>query len=240
MTDTDVLHIRYAPAPRLHQRRWVRRVAVLLSLSPLCLLAGVQWAPRAWDHARLLARYRQSLNYLAPQAQVVYDDDRTAASALVAGSTPYELVSATGRLAAVRNDDPWEQFYQLYSPPGRQLGPVLFLHQRQNSRGERRLVVVEGWLMRGVSPFALRASVLRQTSPFATPRIVGSPQLVMLPALLELESKHLRWHAGQIDSADAAHFTIGYEINGKPCIVDGWLRDDDTVTFAPREVSPDK
>ena len=91
--------------------------------------------------------------------------------------------------------------------------------------------------MPGGSPFALRASVLEQTSPLATPRLVSSPQLVMLPALLELENKHLLWHAGQPDPADASHFTIGYEINRKPYLVDGWLRDDDTIVLTERRLS---
>lgn len=38
--------------------------------------------------------------------------------------------------------------------------------------------------------------------------------------------------AGQTDTADASHFTIPYMIDGKPGMIDGWLRDDGLVLKA--------
>jgi hypothetical protein len=41
-------------------------------------------------------------------------------------------------------------------------------------------------------------------------------------------------HAGQADPADATHFTIPVRMNGKQSVLDGWLRDDNTVRLKPR------
>jgi hypothetical protein len=39
----------------------------------------------------------------------------------------------------------------------------------------------------------------------------------------------LRLVAGQPDPADAAHFTIPYQLDGKDGVIDGWLRDEGVV-----------
>ena len=44
----------------------------------------------------------------------------------------------------------------------------------------------------------------------------------------------LRVYAGQPDAADASHFTIAYEIDGRPGVIDGWLRDQG-LELRPRE-----
>lgn len=45
----------------------------------------------------------------------------------------------------------------------------------------------------------------------------------------------LRIFAGQADPADAAHFTIGYELDGKAGVIDGWLKANGSVALEPRE-----
>ena len=46
----------------------------------------------------------------------------------------------------------------------------------------------------------------------------------------------VRFFAGQVDPADASHFTIPYEVDGRVGVIDGWLRDDG-VKLRPREGS---
>jgi len=41
--------------------------------------------------------------------------------------------------------------------------------------------------------------------------------------------------AGQADPKDASHFTIGYELDDQPGIIDGWLLNDETVAIEPRQ-----
>ena len=49
------------------------------------------------------------------------------------------------------------------------------------------------------------------------------------------EFDKLRLFAGQPDPADGSHFTIAYELGGRPGTIDGFLRDDDTIHLVPRE-----
>jgi hypothetical protein len=43
-----------------------------------------------------------------------------------------------------------------------------------------------------------------------------------------------RIYAGRADPADKSHFTIDYELDGKPGTIDGWLREDDRIEMLPR------
>jgi hypothetical protein len=45
----------------------------------------------------------------------------------------------------------------------------------------------------------------------------------------------MRFFAGQPDPIDQSHFTIAYELNGRRDVLDGYLKDDDTVTLEPRQ-----
>ena len=46
--------------------------------------------------------------------------------------------------------------------------------------------------------------------------------------------KTLRIYAGQPDATDASHFTIAYQAGEKKGIIDGWLKEDDTVELKLR------
>ena len=50
-----------------------------------------------------------------------------------------------------------------------------------------------------------------------------------------LHRSHLRVLAGQPDPADASHFTIPYVLNGKPGVIDGYLRANGRVMLEPRD-----
>lgn len=43
-----------------------------------------------------------------------------------------------------------------------------------------------------------------------------------------------RFYAARLDSNDASHFIIDYALDGQRNSIDGYLKDDDTVTFVPR------
>jgi hypothetical protein len=54
------------------------------------------------------------------------------------------------------------------------------------------------------------------------------------PARIELGPwPKLRLFGGQPDPADPSRFTIPYEVGGKPGIIHGRLKDDDTVELRP-------
>jgi len=43
----------------------------------------------------------------------------------------------------------------------------------------------------------------------------------------------LRVYAAQPDPADASHFTMAYDLDGKPGVIDGWLKPDGSVVLKP-------
>lgn len=48
-------------------------------------------------------------------------------------------------------------------------------------------------------------------------------------------SNVFRLFAGQPDTKDSSHFTIAYELDDQPGIIDGWLLNDETVALEPRQ-----
>jgi hypothetical protein len=54
------------------------------------------------------------------------------------------------------------------------------------------------------------------------------------PGLIRIEGPGLfRFYAGQADPADAAHFTIGYDLDGRHGTIHGRLKDNGSVEFKP-------
>jgi len=78
------------------------------------------------------------------------------------------------------------------------------------------------------------ATVVRPASLNSSPAGMG-PLIINLDAGSYRETDRLEWFAGQPDPTDDSHFTIRFELNGKPGIVDGWLKDDDTVAIETRK-----
>jgi hypothetical protein len=55
------------------------------------------------------------------------------------------------------------------------------------------------------------------------------------PGTLRVDYRdQLRVFAGQPDPADPSHFTIAYDLDGRPGIIDGWLKPDGSVQLEPR------
>jgi hypothetical protein len=44
----------------------------------------------------------------------------------------------------------------------------------------------------------------------------------------------MRVYAGQPDPADASHFTIAYDLDGHPGVINGWLKADGSIVLEPR------
>jgi hypothetical protein len=100
--------------------------------------------------------------------------------------------------------------------------PVLFMHERFASPGSERLVVVQLWGS-GLIAQAGKPATLSLGSRMDTDRTSLQP--------LDADT----FFAGQLDPRDASHFTIGYEHDGKPGTIDGWLMNDDTVKLEVRD-----
>lgn len=239
--------IDYASAtPGQKRRRLTRRIEFVLGALVLIGLA-IKLGHAAWHHVQLLYWQNRAMTYAPPADQVVYEDDPAEAP---------KVLRQAGTIAGThdsvfQSNEPWARLYELISPPGARSRPTLFLHERRNSKGERRLVVVqESWIgtssnalfanTNGTSrtadePFAMRATVIAAGSMFRYPTELNddpSAPTFMVPSYLFLQQPtHFRWYAGQFDPKDESHFTIQGRMNDKPITVNGWLRDDDRVEF---------
>ncbi len=130
---------------------------------------------------------------------------------------------------------------------------IVFLHERRTPAGQPVLVVVAydgkmrlpwptpgGWT---VSSIGLSASV-------KSPQAPGSPLMAWHGEARRLDAEpfvamyRLRLLAGQADADDPTHFTIGYELDGRPGIIDGQVLDSANPTTSqparpPADQPPD-
>ena len=120
-------------------------------------------------------------------------------------------------------------------------GPITFLHQRRSRNGAARLVII-GDVLEPL--FVYETCVLIDfVGQLPTPRsemVFPGIRPLLLDAFdtdgdgIADRPYHTRIYAGQPDPADESHFTIAYEIGNKKDIIDCYLQDDGTVTFACR------
>lgn len=219
----------YAPAPpNQKRRRAIRRVAVGLAALLTAILA-IKSAPLAWRHVQILYWQHRAMTYTAPADQVVYDYDPyrydPKGAVKLRGLNPSLAVETNGDLSDFA--EPWDRLYQLMSPPGRKPAATLFLHQRRNSLGQSRLVVLEfrpatGTII-GVVGSQLQQALVRPGT------LIRSPieELTSLPGLpADEERPPIRWYAGQPDPRDESHFTVRGIHRGREVLVDGWLRNE--------------
>lgn len=136
-----------------------------------------------------------------------------------------------------------------------------FLHQMTTQSGSSRLVwiaidihqsvskpdVLAGnetdqiysiWLERTLTAYVFDPEV-------SEPHIVHTSALLRTPPLRKLTVKsetsaqlelrdQWRIFAGQLDPNNPSHLTIAYDIDGKPGVIDGWLKDGDRLMLEPR------
>ena len=219
--------IDYAPAlPSRKRRRMIRRVVMGFGVLLVAALI-VKSAPRAWRHVQILYWQRQAMNYSPPASKIVYDEDPVEAAKLRAAD--HSLI-AGGHGEVFEFAKPWDRLYQLISSPGRRPGATLFLHERTDSRGERRLIVVEfrysrGWI--GQDPLHdLRLIVIKPGGIVNDPTELDFPSHYHEIVSARRRGPQIIWHAGQCDPNDASHFTIQGLLGQASMRIDGWLRDD--------------
>jgi len=209
-THTPPPELCYRPATPWHHRLPARGLVWCAVVVAACL-SGFTWASHAWHKGQLIYWQSRCMSFVSganfpPQAGLF-----TAGS----GAVPVE----------------WGRFHELVrgSQPN-SLGTV-YLHERVAPCGSRRLVVVDVQQLAGcfdMMPVAI-ARVIVPGGPFTRPRerTAGDSMYLLEGAVRVL------W--GTSDPSDASHFTFAYRVEGNAeVVVDGWLRDDDTVKLERR------
>lgn len=176
-----------------------------LALLLLALLTA-RFVPVAIRNIRLFFLQRQCL-------------DHTAATDTVVASTDQAI-------AAVVADDPFRSFYDAYSFPGSLATGTVFMHERKSPAGNRRLVAVEV-IVQG-------QQILLNPRVFTIGTLLRAAEEKPQSAdLRRFDVGSARVFAGQPDPHNPCHFTIRFD-GTKSGVIDGWLKDDDTVLLELR------
>ena len=212
-------------APRSKRRRW-RRMGALALLLVLIAGGGLairHYRPRWQAKTQDMALDRACLDYTAPSDFVVYETDPAEVQKLLARGGGYRP-GPEG--ACFSTPLEWMNY-----PLGKWTPGPAFLHERRSPAGNVRLVAIvldpRGDMR--FFPLVFRPTILqanRQTLPDRRDWVNRFLRVGL--------REPVRMFAGQPDRADPSHFTITLAIGGKAEVIDGWLRDDDTVDLRPR------
>ena len=206
------LQLEYALEPSWRKGKRARR-AIITGILLLGVVASVKWVGPAWTHGRLLYYQHQCLTHSEVPSRIVYDDDERRTLAVVARD--------------------WEQFYSVFSPPGGRFNATVFLGELQRKNGTARLVSIDA---RAIPELDLLVHqfdihVIEPAGLWKPAKLCSNTTWrVPDPAGFSID----RIHAGLRDPSRADHFTITLERSGGELIVDGWLRDDDSVLLEAR------
>jgi hypothetical protein len=201
------------------------------------------------------------MEYRQPADTVVYEEQPSAAAALLAtgvGYTPYLLQrggpgTSSVAITSAASHGPRCLGYFITESVARGTGgvwgeiidgsrpAVAFLHERTSPSGHTRLVFISYYP--GVHTFISKFSAMEDylSEVFTPASLSTSPQCAPQPLNYEDVKKTrpqhpplVRMYAGQPDPADPSHCTIRYQMWGQEDVLDGKLNDDDTVTLIPR------
>jgi hypothetical protein len=220
-------------------RRHIESRAAAARQQARAAMVAAQAAATAQQAAKVRADLDACRAYRAPADRVVCELDPARAKALLGANA--SGASTDGGYAAIYRDmgaeftpTCWKAIgaYAIY-PDGDTAGKwgispagIAFLHERTAPGGAPAIVRVQVGMISTAKP-VLNPLVIRDVHGLGVaPRELG---ILLDPA------DDFRVFAGQPDGADASHFTIGYEINGKRGMIDGWLLPDDQIKLTPRE-----
>ena len=241
----STLQLDYASNPFGRRRKFRRRL--LQILSSLAITGAIWWQGPAAYRRMLRAYWEHRVEeYTAPSDRIIYEEDPAGWPALLSQSD-YKNMSAY-------SSPGWNSFVAYSAQPVKRLADVtglrlgnlaLFAHSRRTPEGRNCLVVVSMAVnamrpnAQGATPdnqvrfFGLCTSVLdgskfheAMPSPWIAPQSVAENRQAPLYA---------RIYAGQIDPNDATHFTIPFEIGDYSDVLDGYLRNDETVILRPHK-----
>jgi hypothetical protein len=232
--------LQYA-APAFRRRHWARRIARFLVVIAM-ISSAWQWGPRAFVQIGYLRAQHRCMTYAPPVSEVVFESDPDAAALLAERCQEYHLASL---YSAFGRGAPFSHWRPPASHRPKALDKLIpkfgfygtaFMHAMRTPAGNERLVIIS---MGYGASVELNGYGLGMGAHVYTPASwrLGSAMLLtseeggLSLRYMPLENR-LRIFAGQIDPSDSSHFTVPYELNGKPGVIEGRLRDDESVTMS--------
>jgi hypothetical protein len=252
----NVFSYRYEPS--LNRKRWARRLVAIVT-GGLLIGVCVRYWHSALQLAVIRYEIWQSSRFEMPAEAIALDTTSAGGDVLIAGSRAYHRVVDPTMprylWPTTYEYAPLVDIAQSMPNPNRLAicaQSVIFLHERTSAAGHRRLVVVSlpsdfdftfqrevlipsvglaGWPKSAVDleHFPDRDGMIWYFNHMS---LVLEPDLAPFQELrTRTPDEEVRIFFGQIDSQDASRFTIKYDIGNQSGIINGQLKDDDTVTL---------
>jgi hypothetical protein len=224
----------YAPSgPRKLPLRRLSLTALALAILS-CLLYF--WKPIS-ARVALLTWQRECLRYLPAPDEIAYTNYPDGQEFLKIDKT-FRRYNRTDP-DVYRSCPAWAKFGECLAGPKRldsagyfYRPDIIFLHRRQSPSGEPRLTVVYAPIGASIGYDVLKIGSL--TSP--PQRLKRSRGVTTGYTILNRRGEDpLRVYMGEPDPSEASHFTIRYETDSGNGVIDGWLRDDDSVALRVRD-----
>jgi len=202
----------------------------LYAIVLVILLVGARKVPPMWRHGRMLYFQWRCMRYVAPPDQAICDEPLPYAGTrppfTSSAPDPPELAGA-GFRAMVST-----------TAAGPTSGPVLFMHERTTSSGQRRLLILQrvppGERVSWDIPIAFVAQIIEPATILHDASSSTMHYYEVIPMkFLNGPSRSgvggsfasLQLFAGQPDPTDASHFTIAFDSADDMGTIDGWLVD---------------
>jgi hypothetical protein len=119
-------------------------------------------------------------------------------------------------------------------------GAIIFMHEMVAPNGNHRLVVVDYYSETDsftgsfIGGFNYIPSVIIRGTWSAGPRQIGRGWDIDVDSSWPRTPPLVQIYAGQLDPADASHFTAKYQMWGQEDVLDGRLGNNDDVTLTQR------
>lgn len=208
-----------------HRRRRRRTYLIgALAAVPLLLLARYRsYLPFVVHNFRIRQVERRWSSVRPPEMEVVYDEDASRARDLRSRGSQYvDLSPTSGQPAVARSTDWFDTYWRLQGVPMHRKQAPLFAGSLTASSGAERIVFVGyGWSEFGPMRYECIAKRTKFCSPDADFTSSGSSGAYEFDVA---RPRNLRFFAGRRDPFDSSHFSIRFECDGAPGIIDGWLQ----------------
>lgn len=217
MPDPNPTPLPYAPPPPILRRKSTRRFVLRIVICALLAISALQM-PALWQRTQLLRLQSQCMKYSPPPTQVVYEYGRSP-DAVTSVSSPQ-----------------WNAYSSMTHTTNNGKDALLFLHARRSPSGQRRLLAITARPVAGypLANAACTISVVHPATAWRNADLVAS-NWISDPLWRVGDRRFIRFYAGQADPNDPTHFTLAFETDRHKGLLDGWLRDDESVLLQVRK-----